>query len=315
MAQIADKNGLQAINQVFYRIYRPSSADLLTSGLLSRFSADSTVVTYSGQFSVTINRTDIGAYRIEVYAKDNFNATSNVASTSLLVSRRNSIPVLGLPTMRQFSPAGSDSTQFTFTIFAADSDGINDIASVTVKAHGAIDSLPKLLLDNGLLSNGDQFPGDGIFSTNIWVTPTVALPLVVFEFVALDRAGSHSNVVFRTLLNHPPRIMQLDVPDSVQRPAAGTVYIPFYATVADSDGLGDIDSVYFRNFSSSTPANFLMYDDGDLVAHGDAVAHDGTYSRIVSIDPSTTLGNKEFHFVVVDKAGATSAVIHNIRIY
>lgn len=169
--------------------------------------------------------------------------------------------------------------------------------------------------DDGNLASGDALQGDGVYSTFFWVRPISVTDSVRLNFLAIDSSYEESAVVTRSLQNHPPRIVNVDVPDSIQRPASGTRLIPFRMTVTDSDGLGDIDTVTFVNTSSSNPLAFTMFDSGDLSLHGDLIANDGIYSRIVSIDAPTSTGVKAFRFEAVDKSGARDVVIRNITVY
>ncbi len=98
--------------------------------------------------------------------------------------------------------------------------------------------------------------------------------------------------------------MSLTIPSTITRPGSGSSLISFFAAVADTNGRTDIDSVYFVNLSSTTPAPVLMYDDGDLTTHGDSVAADGVWSRRLSIDATTSTGAKTFRFSATDRAGA-----------
>jgi hypothetical protein len=170
------------------------------------------------------------------------------------------------------------------------------------------------MFDDGLRSNGDAVAGDGVFSRYAWIVPVANLQDVVFEFRGTDRDGKQSNIVRRAVANSAPSFVSFAVPSTIQRPASGSRLVTFAASVEDQNGLADIDSVYFRNMSSATPTIILMYDDGNLAAHGDSVASDGTYARILSIDATTTPGTKEFRFSVVDRAGARSDVTKNITI-
>ena len=315
-ATIASPLGISSIKHVQYRIIAPAASSYFTSGKLSQAAGGSaTIFQYTGIFSITLDRTDIGRYQVDVSATNQDGSESNALHIPLFITRNNSTPQLGTPSIRKYTPAGSDSTRLSVTIAASDSNGFSDITLVKVRTRNAIDSSLKTMYDNGNSMNGDQLTGDGIFSAITWMTPTLVLDSVKVEFVAIDSKSAQSPIVSRSLLNYPPSITNVIVPDSIQRPTSGFQLITFLETVTDPDGLGDIDSVYFRNFSSQTPTNFYMYDDGNLTLHGDSTANDGTYSLIVRIDPSTTLGNKEFHFYVVDKSGATSSLTRFIKIY
>lgn len=316
-AEVQDPRGTANIQAVRFHIYPPGSTQAMASGMLThRYDSGSppTIAIFNGVLSFTISRTEIGIYRIESIAADQANAESNHAELSLFIGRANSAPQLGIPTIRKFTPAGSDSTRITLAISAMDSDGYADVASVTVQAHNAPDSSLHMLYDNGSITNGDQALGDGIFSTIIWI-PSASPPVVELELIAIDHEGIRSAPVFRSTANHPPNIVYLIAPDSIKRPISGATNIGFYEKVADLDGLSDIDSVFFRNFTPTQSNAFSMYDDGDFAQNGDSTANDAVYSRIVQITPTNSLGDKEFHFYVVDKSGATATIIKFITIY
>jgi len=93
--------------------------------------------------------------------------------------------------------------------------------------------------------------------------------------------------------------------------------------VADSNGLNDIDQVYFittkpDNTSSGTP--FFMYDDGgavirDGVTSGDIVAGDGIYSLTIQVPETADRGAWLFTFFVIDKALNMASYEKPIEIY
>ena len=299
-----------------FRLISPTGGLAILSGSLRLDNASSTslIRNYITPFSFNIDRASIGLYRIEVYQTAP-NSASNTIHVPLLIQRRNSKPLLGVPTIRTLRPAGSDSIRLSLTIAASDSNGLRDIISLLVFPKNVMDTSSRNMWDNGNETNGDALQGDGIFSAMIWVRPISVTDSVRLNFLAIDSSYEQSAVVTRSLQNHRPRIMNVDVPDSIQRPASGTRLMPFRMTVSDTDGLGDIDTVTFVNTSSSNPLAFTMFDSGDLSLHGDLIANDGIYSRIVSIDAPTTTGVKVFHFEVVDKSGARDLVIRNITVY
>jgi hypothetical protein len=261
-----------------------------------------------------VTRAQTGVYNLEVYALDRSGFSSTVLLQQIVVRKNGTPPVLSLPGIREVARQGTDSVRFAVTITAADSDGLNNINAVTVRALLARDSSVMQMYDDGLRSHGDAVAGDGVFSLYTWVVPLANLQDVVFEFLATDRDGWQSNVVRRAVANSAPRFVSLAVPSTIQRPPSGSSLVTFAATVEDQNGLADVDSVYFRNMSSANQTIILMYDDGDLTVHGDSVASDGTYTRILSIDAATTPGIKEFRFSVVDRTGARSEATKNITI-
>ncbi len=73
---------------------------------------------------------------------------------------------------------------------------------------------------------------------------------------ATDRSGAQGTLS-RAVSNRAPVIVQLNVPATITRPDAGNLNITFALKASDPDGLNDIDSVYFRNLSSSSPVQLL----------------------------------------------------------
>ncbi len=319
-AVVSDPDGIQDISRVYFQIYHPGNANpdakqlLIKSGNIA-VSGGGEGLIFTGKLSFNIDRSQTGIYRVEVFAVDKSNSISNTLLRPVIITVNNRPPHLGIPSYREYSPPGSDSATFTFFVAATDSDGIEDISSVTVQPLFASDTSVKSMYDDGLPEHADNVPGDGIYSTRFSID-TASLSLIEFRFLGKDKSGALSNIVRRTLHNRPPAFLNLDVPDSIQRPLSGVVVVQFSATVTDLDSLSDIDSVYFRNFSSINPLNiFQMYDDGNFAQHGDSTANDGIYSFLAQVDPSTSLGVKEFHFYVVDKAGARDERIKYITIY
>ncbi len=271
---------------------------------------------FSGQIQFSIQRTSFGRYRVRFVSRNAGGVQSNTLEQTLILARANSAPSLSNAGIKPSTPpgSGSDSTRVLLTITASDSDGIGDLRRVSVQPLNTTNTSAKALLDNGDLPNGDQVAGDGIYSALVWIKPITTLQNVEFVFTSSDKHNALSNEVRRLYANHSPIILNLNVPTTIQRPPSGSRLVPFYQTVADSDGLGDIDSVFFRNFSSTNPINILMYDDGDIIAHGDSVANNGEYSRLVSIDATNSTGPKEFHFYVIDRFGARDSLIKIITI-
>jgi hypothetical protein len=287
---------------------------VLAAGTLTGTVVRPGTTSFSASIAFSLTREQAGVYLLEVYAVDRSGYSSTVLLQQIRVRKNSTPPVLSLPGVREVGRQGADSIQYAVTIAAADSDGLNNIQAVTVRALLTRDSSALQMYDDGLRSHGDGVSGDGVFSLYTWIIPTGNPQDVTFEFRAADRDGMQSNIVRRPVANSAPRFVSLAVPSTIQRPSTGSNLVTFAATVEDANGLADIDSVYFRNMSSVTPTIIRMYDDGDLTVHGDSVASDGTYARVLSIDAATTPGTKEFRFTVVDKAGARSETTRNITI-
>lgn len=305
-ATVADPQGIADIREVRWNLYAPAGTSPLSGGTLvpSVPGPGAQTREYTGVIAFDATRTSTGAYRLEIVATDAAGFRSTIISSSLTVRTGGSAPALSLAGARQVAAAGADSALFALTVYAADPNGLADVAGVTVRALASRDSSEQTLHDDGSRAHGDAIAGDGIFSGYRWVRPLTVIPAIVFEYRATDRSGHASNVLRRSANNERPVFTRLDVPSTITRPVSGSSVVSFFAAVSDPNGRTDIDSVYFMNLSSTQPSVVLMYDDGDLATHGDSVAADGTWSRRLSIDAATSTGAKTFRFSATDRAGA-----------
>jgi len=195
--RVTDDNGLQSITQVTYRVYLPGSTDYVTSGPLNRGNTDSSAVTYNRQFSFILGRNDIGTYKVEAVASDQFNLSSNTEQTSLIVSRRNSIPqVTGADVPDTVTLAAGATVLITMTATVADSDGAGDITEVYFYSLNSTDPTHKFaLLDDGDTYglSGDALAGDGIYTITVGLSDHPGVrKTYAFEFHAQDKAGAVS---------------------------------------------------------------------------------------------------------------------------
>jgi hypothetical protein len=297
-----DANGPAGIQQVGFQLLSPYNGNVISSGVMTLTSGPLGI--YTAPISMRISRADCGSYTVLATPVGTSGLPGITVQRRLLIVK-NSPPVIAKPVYSRFTPPGSDSTQITWGVAVSDSNGFEYVSRVSYRAINAVDTAEHLLYDDGNKLHGDVLAGDGIFSSIVWVKPVTVIENVQFQFFAIDRNGRAAIPVPRTLENHPPHITKLDVPTSITRPGGGTpTVVTFYVTVADSDGLSDIATVYFRNLTSVNPITFPMYDDGNFQDHGDLIAGDGIYSLKVQVDATTTTGPKDFHFFAVDKAGA-----------
>lgn len=194
---VTDDNGLQSITQVTYQVYLPGSTDYAASGPLNRGTTDSSGVTYYGQFSFILGRSDIGIYKVEAVANDQFNLSSNAEQTSLIVSRRNSIPqVTSADVPDTVTLALGGTVLITMTATVADSDGAGDITEVYFYSLNSTDPTKKFdLLDDGNAGglSGDALAGDGIYTITVVLSDHPGVRKTYgFEFHAQDKAGAIS---------------------------------------------------------------------------------------------------------------------------
>ena len=83
---------------------------------------------------------------------------------------------------------------------------------------------------------------------------------------------------------------------------------------ADSNGAGDILEVYYIVYKPDGTTNnskLLLFDDGNTSEHGDLVAWDGIYSRLIQVDQTNDKGTYRFEFQAIDRSGALSNIINH----
>jgi hypothetical protein len=315
-ATVRDPQGASDVTAVTYVLFDPSGDSRLASGKCSIVMPPtlSEPVIGNTALSFTVQAGATGVYRLEISAVDQAGHASATFVQQIPVFRGKSAPALSLPGARLLAKSGADSSRYALSIAATDANGLGDISQVTVRAIGAKDNTLHAMYDDGAKLHADAVAGDGIFSLPLWVAPLGDIHDVIFEFSAADRAGHASNVARRPVANAVPRFVALAVPSTIQRPASGTSTVIFRVTVADDDGLTDIDSVYFRNMSAASPVPFPLYDDGNLQTHGDSTAHDGSYASILEISSSNSPGVKAFRFSVTDRFAARADSTQNITI-
>ncbi len=141
--------------------------------------------------------------------------------------------------------------------------------------------------------------------------PRAAVGKYYIRVTAQGSSEYLSNTVVPTLFitrrNARPMLSNLLIPDTLHRPSTGTQIVRFAVTAYDSDGLADIQKVFFKSVNSTSPTfEQPMFDDGNLSLDGDTTALDGRYSRLLPLDSTATLGRLEFRFWARDNAGALS---------
>lgn len=139
------------------------------------------------------------------------------------------------------------------------------------------------------------------------------------EIIAVNSAKYESNASILSLNitrnNSRPTTSGLTAPDTLARPTTGFELIKFSMSASDSDGYGDLQQVFLKRISPTASSIISLYDDGDEQGHGDLVAGDGIFSRVLSIDNTAILGDQIFLFQAKDKSGALSdSLLHTITI-
>lgn len=179
------------------------------------------------------------------------------------------------------------------------------------------------LRDDGIAP--DAVAGDGVYSASV----RFSIRRVEGGYFALSVRASTGNMSSSNVLHHQfgvfrssraPFLFNLSAPDTVALPPPNAVaLILLTVTANDSDGLADIEEVFFRNLDSpsDTTRKFMMYDDGDLNGvSGDSTAGDSVFSLIVQLPSNTTVGTYRFLFEATDRFGTGSnTILHPLTVY
>ena len=213
------------------------------------------------------------------------------------------------------------------TIRINGSFSINDTITVTnrIRVHaGCLDGFPKINSINYYLSSpnnvsritdgflndsglkGDSTANDGIYSASLsFRIPRILVGLFSIRVKATDRYDVPSNELTLGFsikrMGKPPLISNLSAPDTIALPPSGSKVITVSVAASDSNGLADISAVFFRSLDSSDPAKrYFLFDDGNVVSNGDAVAGDGIYSIKVELPYNMTAKPYRFEFQAKD---------------
>jgi len=204
------------------------------------------------------------------------------------------------------------------------SAGIKSVfANIIDPDENILNSSPVNLYDDGNVAlHGDLTKGDNIFSnkypfSQLYINGRYTIQYYIVNSTDNEVLVAEHNFIYNNnVADIAPVVSNLVAPDTVTI-SSDTIHINLSIQVADSNGLHDIDIVFFNSFlPSGNPSSqnpFLMFDDGNSV-HGDAVAGDGIYSQIISLPPSgVTKGTYRWEFQARDREKKTSnIIIHNI---
>ncbi|MEX0845938.1 MAG: hypothetical protein WD022_11685 [Balneolaceae bacterium] len=108
-----------------------------------------------------------------------------------------------------------------------------------------------------------------------------------------------------------PEILNVNNPESVQKPASGTDLYPFTALVTDEEGDDTIEGVFVRIISPESGevnnSPFQLFDDGDQ--GDDNIAGDGIYTITFPVDGSSQAVTFNLLYYAIDKGGLVSDTV------
>ena len=238
-------------------------------------------------------------------------------------------PLISNPYMSKdtvFTTSGAPVINFNASVFV-DENGGGTIQSVTCKIYSPGNLLVGTfsMHDDGVAP--DSTAGDGRYSCTVNVTNIQCLLIGSYsiQYIAQNVAGLNSNQINSAVSvfitnNQPPILSALYSPDSILVPSTGINIATLSIFAADSNGYCDIKNVFFKSYrpdGTPNPNNpFTMYDDGNILVHGDSVAGDGRFSLTIQIPATqTTFGYFKFVYQAEDNSNALSLpVIDSINV-
>jgi hypothetical protein len=200
----------------------------------------------------------------------------------------------------------------------SDPDGLSSIGPVVADliAPGGGDPLLSISLSGDSTAGDDRY-FSGQFRFSVTKTDIGAYHV---QLRATDNRGLAGNSISRRLMiwrtNAAPVLSNLVAPDTVYLPVNDSLLIPMSVAVFDSNGLGDVQEVFFRSLNSSDPTKkYYLQDNGDQRVYGDRIAGDGIYSIIIVLYPTSTKKTYQFAFQAIDASSDTSATLmHSITV-
>lgn len=199
---------------VYYSIEDPDRS-ILSSGVLSddgkvpdQTSSDGT---YTAEPNVRFPVALLGTYTVKTYASNNVGERSVlISSTVILFNSSNTPPQLSLLDAPDtvVVPSGSNPSLVKISITAADSQGLSDIVSVTLRSLRPDSTVAGLfpLYDDGSstvrptfgIVSGDSVANDGRYTLTIPISGTTQRNTYRdFIFTAADRSSTISNAIIK----------------------------------------------------------------------------------------------------------------------
>lgn len=215
-------------------------------------------------------------------------------------------------------------------IFTQERDGFKD-TTLTLNARAVISGnstlKPVLIITEESSGSSEvisetemnQEGDSGVFAAGInYTTSTTNISDLLARVYLYNEQGNgnyaSSTVKIKGFSNFRPEILFVNNPDTVYRPASGSVLAKFEAKVTDDDGYSTLQGVYIRVISPQDSRDvegspFLMADDGST--YEDDTAGDSLFTWSQSVTPTTNNPNRDFNieYFAVDKGGLHSDTV------
>lgn len=196
---------------------------------------------------------------------------------------------------------------------------ITGLVEARFENHKNLDE-PKVVVINESGEIIDEQPLEYVDSrTNLYAASfSINTNTTAFEKYVINIIYSQSKVLYIQknlnvigFSNAKPRLLSVNNPTSVSRPAAGTIPVTFTAKATDDDGQNTLEAVYMGLISQTSGevagSPFEMFDDGS--SGGDLIASDSTFTLTLEINSSNQLQTYDIHYFAIDKGGLVSDTV------
>lgn len=200
--------------EIVYNIIAPDGA-LFVAGTIADNGIFPDTTPLDGQFalrkSIAIPTAMIGTFTVQIYARNSSNEESiSIALPITVFNADNAAPVLSslFAPDTVIVPSGSDVNFVKVSLTAADSQGLNDIVSVSLKSlrpDSSVAGMFPLYDDGGTvvrptfnIASGDSIASDGRYTLVIPIfSSTLKNTYREFVFTATDRSNAVSQLVIK----------------------------------------------------------------------------------------------------------------------
>lgn len=162
---------------------------------------------FTARTTFQLQRVQIGVFTIEVAALGANDSRSNTLLLPLSIFRGNHAPQITLVEAADTVQLRNESQILVLRMRVSDEDGIGDISRVIFNSYrpdgSASSGNPFVMYDDGSVMHGDEKAGDGIFSLLITLPATTAPGTYRFDFQAVDRSNTVSNLLVHSMTVKP----------------------------------------------------------------------------------------------------------------
>ena len=211
-----------------------------------------------------------------------------------------------------------DDSLATIRINFTSASVVNEVfCNVIASDQTVLEPSPLKLFDNGDPANGDNTAGDNRFANKIPLSESYPNGTYDIKYFVKNPDGSTRQVAWGSFKynngqNNLPPFIQNDVIEPDTAVVNDTTVIFTSVEASDPNGQNDIEIVFFIVYKpdgTTNNARIEMFDDGDTIEHGDLVAGDGIYSRLIQINQTNDKGTYRFQFQAKDRGGKFSNTI------